>query len=512
MQLQWRECLSSILAMMTKVSGDVGGLRWLTKTTPRRKRGSASSLSPGRLLLLLLLLAVASVSWLLLVHEPPNLKPQTVIAPQASLNNQSASGRAEAKKRPFRPKFLLTNRMIDQLGADHQEQQQPLELSEALQVDSSRVLSLKNVTFLLEPRRFAANHRMGAIGRPSIRGCAAKAKSEQNHRETDEGSTKLLIVVNSKWNNFQRRHKLRSSWLNPANLNKILCDHHRHQLQRDLKGKRRQQRVITEIEYVFALGLGNEAGQATGQRAAAAAGGARGGHSESWPTNGRSARAMVSEEAQQFDDLLVMNLYENYRTMSLKHLSIFKWLLKWRPREQERHLLVLKCDDDAQIKLHQLLDFALVAADDGGRLRDHDQNWIMCARFPANTQVLRPPEPSSAGRRHTGQRQKWQLTRGEYPFDTFPAYCSGLAYLAPSKLIRRLFALAHAVLRSDTFEDRFAEPLWVDDVFVTGILLESMANRPRIFATNGQFCYTKAQHTRRAALKSPCMVWEDTAN
>lgn len=438
-----------------------------------------------------------------LIKQPTELQPSmsnnnnnnneklSVISNEPS-NRTSATSRIESGQTStnhFKPKLLLTNRMIDLL----QWRQEPRELREALQVNSSRVLSLTNVTFPIEPRGF------GERRSTELRCPQPLARK----------GPKLLIVVNSKWNNHERRRQLRSSWLNPANLDKILCDnHHHHHHQRDLKGKQRAARgkktAISGIDYVFALGRPRQEDDSSTQ-----------------PQPNQTAAAAaerLNEEAQQFGDLLVINLYENYRTMSVKHLSIFKWLLRRRNVQtnnsatggdedfsedlEAEHILVLKCDDDAHVDLGQLIEFSSnehrrVGAPRGATGEDPD--WIMCARFPPNTQVFRPPD----------EGKKWQLTGREYPFDTFPGYCSGLAYLAPLRLLRRLYGLAHVLLlQQPGGGDDFGRPLWVDDVFVTGILLESMADRPRIISANAHYCYTRAQQSRRAELNSPCMVYE----
>lgn len=427
-----------------------------------------------------------------------NLSSQDDSAAAAALGEKT---RATLVERPFRANFVLTNREIDALEQQSDETDEAAAaaaLSEALQVNSSRVLALRNVSFPVEPR--------WALERRKRSGSGAYA---------DEKVKKLLIVVNSKWDNFERRARLRSSWLNPANLAEILAAAAAAagQQRRDPP---RERPAINEIDYVFAVGR---------------------------PSSPAAAAARLGRESRRFGDLLVINLYENYRTMSLKHLSLVKWLklvksrlaaesaaapAKGAERELEENLLVLKCDDDAQVDLSQLMALhadrqAAAAASNppassqplinNNSDADADQeagNWIMCARFPANTRALRAPS------------QKWRLSRAEYPFDTFPAYCSGLAYLAPLKLLRRLYALAHVLLldRRDSHSATggeqnsreaasFRPALWVDDVFMTGLLFEHLAERPQVLRANSHFCYTRAQRAHRQALGRPCMVWEE---
>jgi len=54
---------------------------------------------------------------------------------------------------------------------------------------------------------------------------------------------------------------------------------------------------------------------------------------------------------------------------------------------------------------------------------------------------------------------KWKLSKSEFPFDNFPPYESGSAYVITGDLIHELFVAAEYVPR-----------IHVDDVYVTGIL------------------------------------------
>jgi hypothetical protein len=54
---------------------------------------------------------------------------------------------------------------------------------------------------------------------------------------------------------------------------------------------------------------------------------------------------------------------------------------------------------------------------------------------------------------------KWSVTRQEYPKDTYPAYCAGLAYLLTPDAAKDFYSAANRV-----------PFFWIDDVYATGIL------------------------------------------
>jgi len=331
--------------------------------------------------------------------------------------------------REFRPELRLSNRVIDGVS----------ESGDRLMASSSQLL--QNLSFPIQPTRRLECAPGGSKAGP------IQAASRQ-----------LLIVVNSKWSNFERRRRIRSGWLSAEQLEDGLCK---------FSEQRGERAPLWRVDVAFAIG--NSPGAQT------------------------ELDARVLEESSRHKDILLIKLDEHYRSMSLKHLSIFKWILgsaRFGP-----DTLVLKCDDDAHVNLELLMELSAAWLAAQGQWERTGQNWIMCARFPANTRVLRRRD------------QKWALARSEFHFDTFPAYCSGLAYLAPRRLLGRLWRLAQALLW-DSGARSYRRPLWVDDVFVTGVLPASLADGLRVGRLNAHFCYSSAQYSRRAQLGLPCAVAE----
>ena len=268
---------------------------------------------------------------------------------------------------------------------------------------------------------------------------------------------RLIVVVNSAPGNRKRRALLRSDWLKRASLRAKLC-------QRNQSAGR----GFGELEFWFALGTGG-CGPA-------------------------ELEAIREEEAESGGDLLLLDqLQDNYRNLTTKHLAIFNWLLE----QNERHLdqvALLKSDDDARLALDQWLDeLELGATDSPGR----SGGELLCARFPAHSPVCRR------------RACKWRLSRAEWPYDTFPEYCSGLAYAASSLRVVRNLWLANRLLERAKGKDN--KLLWIDDVHVTGLLrasLQAGSVRPQLVALNGRFCYSRAQWLARAQLGQACLAAE----
>lgn len=440
-------------------------------------------------------------------------KPRARLKPAAAAAASSKIALQSQVLHKFKPNFKLTNQAIEQLSKSQQYKQ-------IVAPNSSRLLNLKNASFIIEPAKLSIE-------------CSSESSQNSLDTRTLEGVT-LLIVVNSKWSNFARRRRMRSSWLNERALAEQVCSGPK-EAEREPGASAAN---VGRAQFLFALGKPKtpkpEADNDVNRQQ---------------PTRMDAQLNLLVDESRQYSDLLVMNLEEDYKSMSVKHLMIFKWISKWSRKHDQNmnQTIVLKCDDDAQIDIGQLVrlyndkqsgtklhdatfnpilssqqqqqqqedddkTISLVnrrspnVADNSSETRmnqtqkglNPNLNWFMCATFPSDTPVLRQPS------------RKWQLTRREYHYDTFPVYCSGLAYVAPVKLLERLLIVAHQ-LEWRAESNRYERPLWVDDAYVTGILAASLADGVNFVRLNGYFCYSAEQAIRRARLDWPCVVTELTS-
>ncbi|XP_054718485.1 beta-1,3-galactosyltransferase 5-like [Uloborus diversus] len=145
----------------------------------------------------------------------------------------------------------------------------------------------------------------------------------------------------------------------------------------------------------------------------------------------------IMQEAKTHGDIVLIKLIDSYRNMTLKHLAGLKWAIKNCPDIQ----YVMKVDDDAFVDMKRVTD----------KLESSppSKNSLMCQTIP-----------DGSSPRRTG---KWGVTADEYPRNSYPEYCSGLAYLTKSKTLSKLY---------DAAMFGRVPYLWIDDVFVTGLVAE----------------------------------------
>ncbi|XP_018018608.1 beta-1,3-galactosyltransferase 5-like [Hyalella azteca] len=169
--------------------------------------------------------------------------------------------------------------------------------------------------------------------------------------------------------------------------------------------------------------------------------------------NSRIIDEMTRHEAVQYQDVLLGDFHDIYHHLSIKHELGLRWLTQHCPRTS----LIFKADDDAFVDVYGLFSFL-----DRTLETPHPTSMIACDVIPAGT------EPKRAG--------KWAVSVLEYPKAQYPQYCSGLAYVMSMDVAKAIIQKAAA------------RPwLWVDDVWVTGLLVEDM--EIRYILLNARYCY-----------------------
>jgi beta-1,3-galactosyltransferase 1 len=110
---------------------------------------------------------------------------------------------------------------------------------------------------------------------------------------------------------------------------------------------------------------------------------------------------------------------------------------------------ILYVDDDAIVNIPKLHRFISYLTNKPGS-RDH----IHC-RSNVNAPVNRNPE------------SKWYWSQDDFKDEYYPSYCTGIGYLLPIDVSRRLYDSA---MNPDT-----KPKLWIDDIFVTGVAAKAAA-------------------------------------
>lgn len=148
----------------------------------------------------------------------------------------------------------------------------------------------------------------------------------------------------------------------------------------------------------------------------------------------------VSLESERYGDILQGNFLDEYKNLTLKALITLTWL-----SENCLHAnYILKTDDDIVANIEPLTVQLRT-------LQHHNyglDNGLVLCRVWNGMHVIRDV------------RSKWYVSNKEFRRDIFPLYCSGAAFIMSSDVVDRLLVAS----KNTAF-------LWVDDVYLTGLVL-----------------------------------------
>ncbi|CAH2267771.1 beta-1,3-galactosyltransferase 5-like [Pararge aegeria] len=148
----------------------------------------------------------------------------------------------------------------------------------------------------------------------------------------------------------------------------------------------------------------------------------------------------IRDESKIFGDILQGSFYENYRNLTYKHLMG----LKWASSVCQNASYILKIDDDTVFNIIKTYDFLK-------GIPMADSNDFLMGYILNNTKPRRI------------QQNKWYVTWEEYSRNEYPAYLSGWYYIISPKIA--------AMISAEAIYHPF---FWIDDIFVTGLLVESL--------------------------------------
>jgi len=141
----------------------------------------------------------------------------------------------------------------------------------------------------------------------------------------------------------------------------------------------------------------------------------------------------VDEEYLTHWDVVQGDFIDDYQNMTLKSLIDLKFVTERCSKVK----YLLKTDDDMIINLPYLVDML-------------DEIALNTSRF-----ILGPLNVGSRVYRNG----KWRLTKEQFPFEFFPPYESGSAYVISADLVGELLEAS-----------RYVPSIFIDDVYITGIL------------------------------------------
>ena len=170
----------------------------------------------------------------------------------------------------------------------------------------------------------------------------------------------------------------------------------------------------------------------------------------------------LTAEAEEFQDILQSNQFvDAYQTSTVKTLSLFQWCAGFCAMSR----YVLRVDDDVWLNVPDFLRF----------LQQNLNNSRALGYIVRGAVVNRIP-----GHKH-------YVPREEYMPDEYPAYLSGAIFAVPTTYLPALISESHV-----------HNSIFLDDVFVTGILMpainlefEQMPGYPRFALLRNETCPQK---------------------
>ncbi|KAK0066806.1 beta-1 3-galactosyltransferase 1 [Biomphalaria pfeifferi] len=165
--------------------------------------------------------------------------------------------------------------------------------------------------------------------------------------------------------------------------------------------------------------------------------------SEHPSTNGsQSVQQFIDKEAELYGDILQEDYVDDYKNLSLKSVSILKWVSLKCP---ESHFL-LKVDDDMYVNVPVLVQ----TLDDLSKSKGKEYPFIVGYAVQGTGPIRNP-------------NSKWYASISEYKGNSYPRYASGVSYAMTTSAAKLLY---NASLQVPVF--------WLEDVYVTGILAEKV--------------------------------------
>ncbi|CAG9841011.1 unnamed protein product [Diabrotica balteata] len=149
----------------------------------------------------------------------------------------------------------------------------------------------------------------------------------------------------------------------------------------------------------------------------------------------------IEVENAQFGDIIQGNFKDSYKNLTYKHIMALKYFVYHCPHAK----FLLKTDDDVFINWPSMENFLTF-----GVYPYSDRQTIYCV-----TRTHSPVERNYS---------KWVVSFNEYPEEVYPPYCLGYILIYTPEVV---VALYNEAQQSNSF-------LWVDDVFVTGILFKKL--------------------------------------
>ena len=220
----------------------------------------------------------------------------------------------------------------------------------------------------------------------------------------------IVCMIHSHRNNFIRRKTMRDTWLSANKLN-ILDLVDNLTITHDLN-------TPSSLEIVHMFIIGSDKASAGFEK--------------------------IKHESDLFNDIILIDTVDNYQNLVYKHLTLINWLTE--NCADARY--VLKLDDDVFVNIkplskHLIGKFGVESPPP----RSHFMYCSICDQaLPVRL-----------------NESKWHVSYENYPFQFYPRYCEGFSYITNIATIRLMQQQSKIIPR-----------FWIDDVYMTGLLLHGM--------------------------------------
>ena len=155
-----------------------------------------------------------------------------------------------------------------------------------------------------------------------------------------------------------------------------------------------------------------------------------------------SAKETVQNEIEKYGDIVQGDFLDDYQNLTIKGILGLKWLSSYCKQAK----YAIKADDDAFVNIFKLLKL----------LEKQSNPRLVACPLWKTMPILRESEKC----------MKWCVKYSEFPGKNFfPKYCAGLS-----------FTLSRDVAQ-DMYQAASSTPFfWIDDVYITGLLLGKTKN------------------------------------
>lgn len=152
----------------------------------------------------------------------------------------------------------------------------------------------------------------------------------------------------------------------------------------------------------------------------------------------------IQHESEQYRDILLIDVIENYHNLIHKHLTVLNWAVNYCPQAT----YVIKLDDDVFVNIKRLGRHLVTNLG----LNYANSHMMHCGfidrALPARS-----------------TKSKWYVDEFAYPYKYYPRYCEGYSYITNVPTLRLMHEQAKLIPQ-----------FWIDDVYVTGLLLHGMSS------------------------------------